>query len=250
MLALVTGGLSKLGSVIAARLAADGYDLALHVRDAGEPDAALADRLAAHGARWAVFAADLAGKDAVEGLVARVAAAFGRAPDCLVNSASMLSEGGWAEAGLDALAEHFRVNSAAPIVLARTLAAALGRDGRGAVVNILDQRIRNPPVDQAAYTLSKLALAAATRVTARAFAPTLRVNAVAPGLTVAGEDYAPGQAARLAPLMPLGRLPEAHDVADAVAYLAGAGAVTGQVLFVDGGASLESFPHDFAHMAR
>ena len=250
MLALVTGGLSKLGAVIAERLAAAGYDLALHVRDAGEPDAALTGSIDAHDVRCEMFAADLADNAAVEGLVARVAARFGRVPDCLVNSASMLSEGGWAEADLDALTDHFRVNGAAPVVLARRLAAALGPDGRGAVVNILDQRIHNPPVDQAAYTLSKLALAAATRVMARAFAPTLRVNAVAPGLTVAGEEFVPGQTGRLASLMPLGRLPGAREVADAVAYLARAEAVTGQILFVDGGAALESFRHDFAHMAR
>jgi enoyl-[acyl-carrier-protein] reductase (NADH) len=58
------------------------------------------------------------------------------------------------------------------------------------------------------------------------------------------------QVERLAGLMPLGRLPTADDVAAAAVYLAGARAVTGQILFVDGGAALESYPRDFVHMGR
>lgn len=249
-LALITGGLSKLGSVIAAWLAEAGYDLALHMRLPGDPAGELAACIARTGVRWAVFPAELSEAGAVEGLVARVAAHFGRAPDLLVNSASMLSEGGWDEVSLDALVDHFRVNTAAPLILAQRFAAALPQGAGGAIINILDQRITNPPPDQAAYTLSKLSLAAATRSLARAFAPSVRVNAIAPGLTIPGSEYAADQVARLAEMMPLGQLPDADAVAEAVAYLAAADAVTGQILFVDGGASLESYPRDFVHMGR
>lgn len=249
-LAIVTGGLSKLGAVIATRLAEAGYDLALHMRGSGAPGGDLAAAIARNGTRWAVFSADLTDSEAVETLVPRVAGHFGRAPTLLVNSASMLSEGGWDDVTLDQLVTHFRVNAAVPLILAQHFAAALQPGGRGAVVNILDQRITNPPPDQAAYTLSKLALASATRSLARAFAPAVRVNAVAPGLTIPGPEYEPGQADRLAGLMPLGSLPDSAQVADAVAFLAGAEAVTGQILFVDGGAALESYPRDFAYMER
>jgi NAD(P)-dependent dehydrogenase (short-subunit alcohol dehydrogenase family) len=168
----------------------------------------------------------------------------------LVNSASMLSEGGWGEVALDALVDHFRVNTAAPLILAQRFAAAVPAGGQGAIINILDQRITNPPPDQAAYTVSKLALASATRSLARAFAPAVRVNAIAPGLTIPGPEYDAGQIERLTGLMPLERLPTAGDVAAAVIYLAAAPAVTGQILFVDGGAALESYPRDFVHMGR
>jgi pteridine reductase len=249
-LALVTGGLSKLGAVIAARLADAGYDLALHMRSGGAPEGALAESIARNGVTAAVFAAELSDTGAVESLVARVATHFGRAPTLLVNSASMLSEGGWSDVTLDALVDHFRVNTATPMILAQQFAAALPAGQRGSIVNILDQRITNPPPDQAAYTLSKLALAAATRSLARAFAPSVRVNAIAPGLTIPGAEYEADQINRLAGLMPLQRLPGADDVAEAAAYLATAEAVTGQVLFVDGGASLESYPRDFVYLGR
>ncbi|WP_420141062.1 SDR family oxidoreductase, partial [Sphingomonas sp.] len=139
---------------------------------------------------------------------------------------------------------HLAVNFVTPLMLTRAAAAA----GTRAVVNLIDQRIVNPPIDQAAYTASKLALGASTKVLARAFAP-MRVNAVAPGLTLPGPDYAAGHLPALTAMMPLGRLPDPADVADAVVYLAGADAVTGQTLYVDGGAAMESFRRDFVHLA-
>ena len=250
MLALVTGGLSKLGWAIAARLAEAGYDLALHVRADRPLERERAEALERQDRAYAILPADLADMAALDGLIDHVAARFGRAPDCLVNSASMLSEGGWDAIEMDALVDHFRVNTAAPLVLTRRFAAALPAGVSGTVINIADQRVRNPTIDQAAYTVSKLALAAATRAMARAFAPAVRINAVAPGLTIPGPEYAEGQIGRLTEQMPLGRLPRAEEVADAVLYLARAESVTGQVLFVDGGAALESYRRDFVHMGR
>jgi NAD(P)-dependent dehydrogenase (short-subunit alcohol dehydrogenase family) len=143
------------------------------------------------------------------------------------------------------VAAHHAVNAAAPV----TLALAMARAGaKGSIVNILDQRIANPNRDQLSYTLSKTALAGATRTLAVALAPDLRVNAVAPGLTMPTADYSADQVERCAVTMPLGVLPLPQDVADAVAYFASAPAVTGQTLFVDGGASLKSFERDFLYI--
>ncbi|WP_420142586.1 SDR family NAD(P)-dependent oxidoreductase, partial [Sphingomonas sp.] len=97
MLALVTGGIARLGAAIATRLAREGYDLALHVRSTGgAPEAGLVAAIAEHGVRAEQFDVDLADGGAVEALVGRVAERFGRAPDLLVNSAAMFEEGGWA----------------------------------------------------------------------------------------------------------------------------------------------------------
>ena len=250
MLALVTGGLHRVGAVIAARLAAAGYDLALHAHRPGEPDLALREAIAAHRAESAIFPADLAISDELDSLIGRVTRHFGRAPDALINSASIIGEGEWRELSRGELVRHLDVNFVAPMLLTTRFAVALAEDQPGAVVNILDQRVINPPVDQAAYTASKLALASVTRVMARAFAPAVRVNAVAPGNTLPGDDYGEAQWRRLADAMPLGRNSAPADIADAVAYLLGARAVTGQILFVDGGANLESYPRDFVHMMR
>lgn len=249
-IAVVTGGTRRLGAAIAARLAAAGYDLALHSHSAGTIEPALAEAIAAAGAAYAAFEADLANAQAVDALIPDVAAHFGRAPFCLVNSASRFGEDRWRDVSMASLVGHFTVNAAAPARLAQHLAAGIGEEGRGVVVNILDQRIVSPPDDQAGYTASKLALAGITRAMARALAPKVRVCGVAPGLTLATADYAPDQLERLAALMPLDRLPTPGQVADAVAFLVGAEATTGQVIFVDGGASLRSFERDFMALER
>lgn len=246
-LALVTGGGRRLGAHIAARLGEAGYDLALQSRSGADPEPWLSEALGAAG--YACFTADLADPDAVAALVPAVEAHCGRPVDLLVNCASRFAAFETADDIYAAVVDHMAVNLAAPVALIAALAARAGPGG-AAVVNILDQRIANPPVDQPAYTLSKQALAEATRTLAVAHAPRLRVNGVAPGLVIATPDYTPGQMDRIGAAMPLGRNAIPEEVADTVLWLARARSVTGQVVFVDGGAHLKSFERDFVHIAR
>lgn len=242
-LALVTGSGRRLGAHIAAALADAGYDIALHAAHDHPADDWLIERLA--GVAHRLFVADLADAVAVAALPAAVSAHFGRPIDLLVNSASRFAAldgtGDYAD-----LIDHLRVNLAAPWALAHSVAAA----GASSVVNILDQRIANPPIDQLSYTLSKQALGEATRTLAIALGPNVRVNGVAPGLTIPTDEYNTVQLSRLAELMPLGRLPGPNEIADAVVWLARARSVTGQTIFVDGGAHLKSYGRDFIHLGR
>ena len=250
-LALVTGGWRRIGAAIAQVLAGAGYDLALHAHRAATFDPALVADLGARGATVYPLVLDLGDLAAVEHLVGDATTAAGRVPTLLVNCASVFQDDGALTLDAHTLDLHFRVNCFAPLILTRALAVALAAEDRtGAVVHILDQRVKNPVPDQISYTLSKQALHASVRTMARALAPTLRVNAVAPGLTLPTDDYDPAQWDRLTALMPLDRLSAPDDIADAVLHMATARATTGETLFVDGGAHLESFPRDFVHMAR
>jgi NAD(P)-dependent dehydrogenase (short-subunit alcohol dehydrogenase family) len=244
-LALVTGGLHRVGAAIAAALAQAGYALALHRRSDGEPDAPLAEALARAGSDYRILSADLGAPNGPDELFDAVVQAFGHAPTLIVNNASLFEESALATLDRPALDAALAVNLSAPVMLTqRLLAAGVG----GAVVNILDQRVRNPVPDQIAYGITKQALWQATRSMARAAAPAVRVNAVAPGLTLPTGDYEPGRMDRMAGEMPLHRLPAPEDIADAVLYLARARAVTGQTIFVDAGANLTGFTRDFAYL--
>ncbi len=258
-LALVTGGLHRVGAAIAARLAREGYALALHKRSEAAADPVLADALAETGAEHRSFAADLSDPAAVDALIPAVVEAFGRAPDLLVNNAALFAEGEWADLSATALSEMMQVNLSAPVMLAKALVAASAstalagaQDNRArpAIVNIVDQRVAQPVPDQIAYSLSKSALWQATATLAVAFGNRARVNAVAPGLTMATEDYSDAQVERLAKRMPLGALPTPAQIANAVVYLAHAEAVTGQTIFVDGGAHLAPMGRDFVALER
>ncbi len=240
-LALVTGGHRRLGAHLSARLAADGWTLAIH----GARDAVPNDMLAPLLGDWHGFVADLSDDDAVAGLLPAVIDHFGTTPTLLVNNASIFEWDDVATATAASIAAHHAINAAVPVRLALAMAQS---GATGSIVNIIDQRVQNPNADQFSYTLSKTALAGATRALAANFAPALRVNAVAPGLTMPTPDYSAAQIDRCAAAMPLDILPRPEDIAEAVAYLANAHAVTGQTLFVDGGAHLKSFDRDFLYI--
>ncbi|MBV2147811.1 SDR family oxidoreductase [Sphingobium sp. AS12] len=249
-LALVTGGHRRLGGIIAGALAKAGHSLAIHGSHDTRLDSHLALTLEEQGTQWEGFVVDFADPENAEELIAQVAARFGRPPDILVNSAAMFGQDRLDSVTADDLMRHYAVNCAAPTMLTKAFATVPAGVGDRCIINILDQRIDHPHGDQLAYTLSKLALSGLTRTSASSLAPQVRVNAVAPGLTIATPDYDPDQMARLEQMMPLARLPQAEQIAEAVLYLVNASAVTGQTLYVDGGAHMRSYDRDFMHLCR
>lgn len=249
-LALVTGGLRRLGAHVSSRLAKAGYALALHGHSDVEPEDGLAALLKDQDIKWSGFVADFGEDGAAGNLLDAVVQHFGRAPDLLVNNASLFDYDNVQSLDGALLEKHLKINMIVPTLLTTALAQNLSEGQRAVVVNIIDQRVRNPNGDQLSYTLSKQALAESVRTLAIACADKLRVNGVAPGLTMPTEDYETDQMKRLTDIMPLGRLSSPDDIAEAVCYLAEADSVTGQTLFVDGGAHMKSFDRDFMFMER
>ncbi|CAN5328470.1 SDR family oxidoreductase [soil metagenome] len=247
-LALITGGHRRLGAAIALALAQAGYALAIHGSHDVHLDEHLADAFDAHETSWEGFVADFTDPEAAEELIANVATTFGRPPDLLVNSAAIFGQDRLESVTAQDLMRHYAVNCAAPTLLTKAFATVPAGAVDRCIVNILDQRIDHPHGDQLAYTLSKMALAGLTQLSARDLAPHVRVNAVAPGLTIATAEYSATQMRDLAGAMPLNRLPLSAQIADAVLYLAQATATTGQVLYVDGGAHMQGYDRDFMHL--
>jgi pteridine reductase len=211
--ALVTGGTGRVGSAVAARLGRDGHAvLAVGRRDG-----------------------DLSRADGARALAERAASELGGL-DLLVHAASDgfeprpvedVDEELWDRAfGATAKGAFFVSQAAAPHL----------RRARGAVIMVEDVAAYQPWPSFAAHCAAKAAQAMLTRVLARALAPEVRVCGVAPG-PVAVE---PGQEERRATETLLRRVGSPEDVADAVAYLAGAEFVTGATLVVDGGRLLET----------
>ncbi|MEH6827725.1 SDR family oxidoreductase [Parasphingorhabdus sp.] len=250
-LALVTGGVKRVGAVIAARLADAGYALALHGNTDAIPEDRLAEKLTETGCDWSGFQQDFTVDGAAERLLDQVVGHFGRIPDLIVNCASIFGQDNADSIDEKDLQKHFLVNSLVPVMLTTALhhRRPTGSE-RACVIHILDQRIRNPNRDQLSYTLSKQALAGSVRSLAVACADKLRVNGVAPGLTLTAGEYGDDQLANITAMMPLDRLPKPNDIADAIVYLARAEAVTGQIIYVDGGANLKGFDRDFVHLGK
>ena len=247
---LVTGAARRIGRAIALDLAAHGFDIALHCHAASAESAATLAELRELGARAETFAADLADEAATRTLLPAVAQAFGRV-DALVNNASRFAYDDAASFGHAEMQAHWRINTAAPILLAQALHAhLLARDAQGCVVNLLDQKLANPNPDYLSYTLSKAALQSATVMLAQALAPRLRVCGVAPGVTMISGDMSEADFAAAHRLTPLRRSSTPADIARAVRYLIEAPAVTGTTLLVDGGQHLVAQPRDVAFLVQ
>lgn len=228
MRVLVTGGAKRLGAAIVRRLAADGHRMVIHYGRSGDAADALAAEVGAAG----TVQGDLAAVDAAGDLFARAAEVAGGPVEGLVNSASLFEFDRPEKIDLDRAARLYAVNCTMPTLLTQALAA---QGVAGGVVNLLDQKLANPNPDFFCYTLSKAALAEATVLMAQAHAPLVRVNAVAPGLTLPSGDQTPEQFADVASRNLLQHPVGAERVADAVAWLLGAESVTGQTVFVDCG---------------
>lgn len=250
---LVTGAARRLGRAIALNLAGRGWNVAVHYRASAADARQTVLAAQAMGARAQAFAADLADEAACGALLPAVQAHFGRV-DAVVNNASLFEHDTVADFGHAAMERHWRANTAPAILLARALHAAVGAEGHpggsGAVVNLLDQKLWNPNPDHLSYTLSKAALQAATTLLAQALAPRVRVCAVAPGVTLASGPMSEEAFAQAHRQTPLGRSSEPADIAQAVAYLLAAPAVTGTTLLVDGGQHLQRQPRDVLFLHR
>jgi len=232
--ALVTGGARRIGAAIARALARAGYAVVLHANRSRADAEKLAQEIGAAGGRATVVLADLARHEAVAGLIP-AAAAFGPLT-LLVNNAGVFEPDDIATLEREKFDATFAVNLAAPLFLAQAFARQA--PAGSAIVNVLDQRVFKPTPRFLSYTLSKSALHAATVTLAQALAPSLRVNAVAPGPTLPSPRQSEREFAAQAASLLLGRGPTAEEIAAAVVYLAGAASVTGVTIAVDGGQHL------------
>lgn len=235
--ALVTGAGVRIGREIALALAAKGVRLALHYGTsvaAAEETAALVRGL---GSEAELFPADLRETSRAAGLVERAAGRFGHV-DILVNSAAIFLPGDLAETTEENWDAHFSVNLKAPFFLCRAFARHVGGEREGSIVNIADWRGVRPGPHYLAYTLTKSGIVTLTESLALALAPTIRVNAVAPGAILPPPGADDAYLTRLATRIPLRRSGSPAEVTRALIYLLEAEFVTGQLLFVDGGERL------------
>jgi len=248
--ALVTGAARRIGRAIALELARAGHDVAVHYRGSADEAEATVAELRGLGVRAEPFRADLSDEAGCEALVPAVVERFGRL-DAVVNNASLFEYDDPASFGFAAMERHWRANTAAPVVLARALHRHLRAAGRrGAVVNLLDQKLWNPNPDYLSYTLSKAALESATTLLAQALAPLLRVCGVAPGVTLLSGEMSGDEFSASHTMTPLGRSSTPEDVARAVRFVVESPAITGTTLLVDGGQHLQPQPRDVMFLAR
>lgn len=237
--ALVTGAAARIGAAVATALHGRGCNVIIHYNSNQESASALAaslNEVRPHSA--SVVSADLSSPAGVEQLVS-ACLQHTQHLDVLVNNASRFYPTSMGETRPYEWDDLINSNLRGPYFLCQGLLQAL-RSAGGAIINILDVHAQRPMAGHAAYCISKAGLAMMTLALARELGPAVRVNGVSPG-AILWPERAPDEAVKKAIIKrtALGRIGEPGDIASAVVYLAlDAPYVTGQILAVDGGRSL------------
>jgi NAD(P)-dependent dehydrogenase (short-subunit alcohol dehydrogenase family) len=235
--ALVTGAAKRIGRALALDLAAAGFDLAVHYRTSAAEAQAVVAAAVALGRRAVALPADLADEEASAALVGQAAAALGPIT-LLVNNAAVFDYDRPETADHERWQRQMAINLRAPLVLTQGLLAQLPATGEANIVNLIDARVLNLTPHYTSYTISKAGLWVLTQHLARALAPRVRVNALAPGPVLPHAGMSEEAFAALARATPLGRGPSVEEICRALRAILEAPAMTGQLLALDGGRHL------------
>ena len=233
--ALITGGAKRIGKATALALAEQNVDLVLHYSLSDDEAEAVALECRSMGVKSWTVQADLRDPKQAEGLIEKAVKNAGPI-HILINNASIFTKSHLMDFTLEDFENNIQVNALSPLLLGR---AFVNQGCKGAIINFLDTRITEYDTTHAAYHLSKRMLFTLPRMMALEFAPSVRVNAIAPGLILPppGEDISYLQS--LAHTNPLNSIGSLDAITDAVLFLLNSEFITGQVIFVDGGYHLK-----------
>jgi NAD(P)-dependent dehydrogenase (short-subunit alcohol dehydrogenase family) len=232
--ALVTGAAKRVGRSIALKLAEEGADVVVHYGSSKKEAEAVAAEIAARGRRALAWKADVSKREGVREMFAAVEREFNRL-DILVNNAGAFFRAKFEELTDEQWDRIMGANLKAHFLTCQAAAPLMKRQKKAHIINITSIGGLLPWPEFTHYCVSKAGAIMLTRCLARALAPEIRVNSVAPG-TIQFDGEALDQAyVRRAPLGKTGR---GEDIADTVAFLAQSDFITGQVIAVDGGRTL------------
>lgn len=235
-LALITGASRRIGFAIAKSLAEAGCNIAVHHFSSDDEAAGLCAELREMGVKAEPFATDLSNTKSTRQLFLDVQSKMGMV-DLLVNNASVFEDDSVTDIDDELWDAHFNIHVKAPSLLAGEMAKQRNLSN-GLIINLIDQRVWNLTPKFYSYTLSKSALWAATQTLAQGLAPKIRVNAIAPGPTLANERQLKADFKRQIDGLLLKRGPELTEFGSTILYLWNTPSVTGQMIALDGGQHL------------
>jgi NAD(P)-dependent dehydrogenase (short-subunit alcohol dehydrogenase family) len=235
--ALVTGAAKRVGRAIALTLAERGAELVIHYLDSEREAQEVLALAKQAGGKPVAVRGDVSVTADVNRIVETALQAFGRI-EILVNNAAIfyrtpfekLTEEDW-DLFLD-------VNLKGPFLLCRKVGEIMIRQGRGKIINLADIAGTKVWAEYIPYSVSKAGLIALTQGLAKALAPAVQVNAIAPGAVLLPDGTTPDERERAIRRIPLDRLGSPEDIARAAVYLIENDFITGEVLTVDGGQHL------------
>jgi NAD(P)-dependent dehydrogenase (short-subunit alcohol dehydrogenase family) len=234
---LITGSAVRIGRAIALAFAEQGANLVIHYNKSKFKAEELKSELIKKDVMAFTIQADFRQSHQYDSFIDECLEKAGSL-DILVNNASVFPKISLNDLTFANLMTDMEINAWAPFALSRVFASKVKS---GSIINLLDQRITSYDWIHTGYILSKHVLTVLTKMSALAFAPSIRVNGIAPGLILSPPGEPVSYIENLAPTVPLKRHGDPKDVAEAAVFLAECDYVTGDVIYVDGGRHLREF---------
>ena len=235
--AFITGGARRLGRATALAMAEAGADVAITFRNSAREAQHTVIDLSSFGVRAVALRCDVTDEKSVKAAIKEVGKELG-AIDILVNNAANYETAAFEDISVAQWDAIFAANTRGPFLVSREALRYL-RPRRGKIINLGSLGGLRPWADHAHYCSSKAAVHMLTKVMAKALAPEIAVNCVAPGMIDLGEKSAAAFMKRMAKQTPMRRNGRGEEVASAVMFFATAPHfITGQILVADGGLGL------------
>lgn len=234
--ALITGASKRIGKAIAEHLSEKGWNVIIHFNHSAEEAIILAQQLSEKypGQLFSSVMANLSNSHEVQGLIPGIVSESGPF-DLLINNASVFDKSYLKETSEELFDAQMNVNLKAPYFLIRDFANLCKK---GNIINFVDTRITSNKSNFAAYSLSKKALWELTKMAALELAPEIRVNAIAPGVTLAPAEKDDKYLQNLAKEIPMKEPGGVEPILKSIDYILENKHLTGQLMFADGGENL------------
>jgi len=233
---IITGGSTRIGAAIAKKLSGPGVEIVVHYNNSKSSAEKLKKELSKNLTKVYLIKGDLSKETDVNKIV-KFAKSKLKYFDCLINNASLFENDKIEDFTTDSWGRHLRTNLRAPALLSKEFSKNVRRKNNN-IVNIIDQRVFKLTPYFFSYTISKTGLYTLTKTSAMSLAPNIRVNGIAPGPTIKNKRQSEKHFKKQYLATPLRKQVDVDEICNAVDFFIKNGSITGQVLAIDSGQSL------------
>ena len=233
---IITGGATRIGASIAKKLSGNKVEIVIHFNKSRTKAIALKKELEKNGTKIYLVKGNLNNEEDIKKII-KSSKKYLKYFDCLINNASMFENDKLENFSSESWNKHLNINLKAPALLTREFAKNVkGKNNN--VINIIDQRVFKLTPYFFSYTLSKTGLYTLTKTSAMSLAPKIRVNGIAPGPTIKNKRQSKIHFKKQFLATPLKQQVNVNEIANAVDFFIKTSSITGQVISIDSGQSL------------
>ena len=233
---IITGGATRIGAAIAKKLSGNKVEIVIHFNKSRTKAIALKKQLEKNGTKIHLVKGNLNKEEDIRKII-KSSKKYLKYFDCLINNASMFENDKLENFSSESWDKHLNINLKAPALLTREFAKNVkGKNNN--VINIIDQRVFKLTPFFFSYTLSKTGLYTLTKTSAMSLAPKIRVNGIAPGPTIKNKRQSKIHFKKQFLATPLKQQVNVNEISNAVDFFIKTSSITGQVISIDSGQSL------------